>query len=212
MIKRSAFILLIPVVILSGIFFSSSASAQDYYQFLGPPRIVQDRFSPKFGIRYNTRGYDQPHPNWAKKIRKMQKKKVPDWAIDQVLSFPGSTEAIGQWIDERFERVRSQFQACGGTLAQRARTVSPRGLSVTIMDSAFRDPYYNVDVAGVYYPSSREIRVLNIYYQWGGPNKGWLRHAKDLLEWEIGNFFAVETRVQPEPRPAGWPCNAPPLR
>jgi hypothetical protein len=50
---------------------------------------------------------------------------------------------------------------------------------------------------------------MNIYYIWSGPNAGWLRHARDLIKWEIGNFFAAEVRVRPEPRPDGWPCNAP---
>jgi hypothetical protein len=39
-----------------------------------------------------------------------------------------------------------------------------------------------------------------------------LRHARDLLKWEMGNFFGVESRIMPEPRATGWPCNAPPLK
>jgi len=54
--------------------------------------------------------------------------------------------------------------------------------------------------------------VLNIYYTWGGENKGWLRHARDLLKWEMGNFLGAESGIMPEPRPKGWPCNAPALK
>ena len=96
-----------------------------------------------------------------------------------------------------------------GSLSNKARGVSPRSLNIVIMPSAFFEPYHKVDVAGVYYPSTHQIKVLNIYYIWSGPNKGWLRHARDLIKWEIGNYFATEVKVRPEPRPDGWPCNAP---
>lgn len=104
--------------------------------------------------------------------------------------------------------MQAQFQGCG-SLANRAARVSPASLSIMIMPSAFFEPYYRVDVAGVYYPSTHEIKVLNIYYIWSGPNAGWLRQARDLIKWEMGNFFATELGVQAEPRPDGWPCTAP---
>lgn len=206
MVNRSRLLgLALPLLIC----LSGSASAQGYHQFLGSPRTVPDQFSPRFGIRYNTQGYDEPQVNWTKKIKKWQKKGVPDWAIDQIISYPGSDDAIGKWIDDSFAKTRAEFARCGGSLADRANRVSPNGLSVLIMPTAFYEPYWKINVAGVYYPSMRQIRVLNIYYMWRGPNKGWLRHARDLIQWEVENFFAVETKVQPEPRPAGWPCTAP---
>ena len=177
--------------------------------FLGDPRPVADKFSPRFGIRYNTQGYDEPSFNVQQKIKKWSKKKVPGSVIEELLTFPGNSDAIGMWIDNAYEKVQSQFMACGGMLAQRARLVSSKGLTVTIMPTAFYEPYWQVDVAGVYYPKTHEIKVLNIYYIWGGENQGWLRHARDLIEWEMGNYFAIETKVQAEPRPTGWPCTAP---
>ena len=76
------------------------------------------------------------------------------------------------------------------------------------MSTAIYEPYYGIDVAGVYYPGSREIKVLNIYYIWSGKYNGWLRHSRDLIEWEMGSFFSTEVAVQAEPRPNGWPCTA----
>jgi hypothetical protein len=194
------------------VFCVSSARAQGYYQFLGEPRQVPDRYSPKYGIRYNTQGYDDPAINPNKRRTKLQKKRVPDDTIDEILSFPGSPDAIGDWIDDSFEYARNQFTECGGPMAGEANQVNPRKLYVIIMPSAFYEPYYKVDVAGVYYPSTHQIRVLNIYYTWSGANAGWLRQAHDLLKWEMGNFMGSELKVQPEPRPDGWPCNAPPLQ
>jgi hypothetical protein len=200
---RSSIIILTFVLSL---FYAGSAKAQGYYEFLGSPRSVADRFSPRYGIRYNTQGYEEPEINWKKRERKLTNKGVPQYAINEMMQFPGGSDAIGEWIDRAFDEVQLQFANCP-SLAARALSVSPRRLYITIMPSAFFEPYFKVDVAGVYYPSTHEIKVLNIYYTLNGPNAGWLRHARDLLKWEMGNFFATELGVQAEPRPEGWPCN-----
>ncbi len=204
MVRRSLFILALMSLILLG----GSAKAQGYFEFLGSARVVPDKFSPRYGIRYNTQGFEEPDLNWKKKGPKLARKGVPDFAINEMMKFPGGPDAIGEWIDEAFADVQTQFLKCG-SLVSRASGVSPHSLYVVIMPSAFFEPYYKVDVAGVYYPSTHQIKVLNIYYIWSGPNAGWLRHARDLIKWEIGNFFATEVRVQAEPRSDGWPCNAP---
>ncbi len=187
----------------------AAAEAQDTHQFLGPPREVPDRFTDKHHIRYNTQGYDDPHAKWNKKIRTWQEHDVPESIIEQILAFPGSSDAIGQWIDDAFDQTLAQFTACGGKLAARASRVSDTDLSVIIMPSAFLEPYYNVLVAGAYYPTPKQIKVLNIYYTWEGANKGWLREAREMLVYEMANYFAVACRIQPEPRTAAWPCDAP---
>ncbi|HSE37067.1 MAG TPA: hypothetical protein VLG74_07180 [Blastocatellia bacterium] len=203
MVKRSMFVL----AFVSLMHLSGSAEAQGYFQFLGSPQAVPDKFSPRFGIRYNTQGYDDPGLNWKKRAAKLARKGVPEFAISEMREFPGRPDAIGDWIDTAFDEVQTQFLKCN-SMSSRAGRVSPRSLYVTIMPSAFFEPYYKVDVAGAYYPSTHHIKVLNIYYIWSGPNAGWLRHARDLIKWEIGNYFATELGVQPEPRPEGWPCNA----
>jgi len=202
--RRSVFILAVMTLISC----AGSAKAQGYYEFLGAPKVVPDKFSPRHGIRYNTQGYDQPDVNWTKRARKLERRGVPAFAVAEMMQFPGNPDTIGEWIDQAYDEVQAQFMKCG-SLGSRASQVSPYGLYVIIMPSAFFEPYYKVDVAGVYYPSTRQIKVLNIYYTWDGPYVGWLRHARDLIKWELGNFFATELRVQAEPRPEGWPCNAP---
>jgi hypothetical protein len=203
MVRRSVFILAFVSLVLLG----DSVKAQGYYEFLGSPRAVADKFSPRFGIRYNTQGFDEPEINWKKREKRLAKKGVPEFAVAEMKLFPGGPDAIGDWIDEAFADVQTQFSKCA-SLSNRAGLVSPRSLYVTIMSSAFFEPYWKIDVAGAYYPSTHQIKVLNIYYIWSGPNVGWLRHARDLIKWEIGNYFATELKVQAEPRPSGWPCNA----
>ena len=187
----------------------STAEAQGTHQFLGPPRQVPDQFTAKHGIRYNTQGYDEPQAKWKKKVRAWRENDVPDSIIENILAFPGSPDAISRWIDDAFDQTLAQFTACGGKLANRARQVSATDVSVLIMPSAFFEPYYKVLVAGAYYPTPKQIKVLNIYYTWEGANKGWLRHARDLLGYEMANYFAVACGIQAEPRSAAWPCDAP---
>jgi hypothetical protein len=194
------------LVVLVSLLNAEPARAQGAFRFLGPPRIVADQYSPRHGIRYNTQGYDHPKLKLQKKIAKLQKKGVPDWAIEQIVGFPGSADTIGDWIDDAFDTVRDQFTGCGGQLAEKASQLSPAGLYVTVMPSAFYEPYFQTMVAAAFYPGTLEIKVLNVYYTWDGANKGWLRHARDLIAWEMGNYFAYTLGVQTEPRPEGWPC------
>ena len=201
---RSVVLCLISVPLLG--ILGGSASAQETFEFLGNARQVPDQFSPRYGIRYNTQGFDQPDVNWPKKILKMQRRGVPNKIIKKIAAFPGSPDAFGTWIDDAFESVRNEFTACGGQLAARANTVSPNLIYITIMPTIWYEPYYQTYAAGAYYPDTNEIRVVNVYYAVTGPQAGWLRLAPDLLEWEIGNYFAVQCQIQPEPRPNGWPC------
>ena len=186
-----------------------SARAQGTFEFLGDARQVPDQVSPRYGIRYNTQGFDQPDVNWRKKIAKLQKRGVPDDIINEIVAFPGSGDAFGSWVDDAFESVRNQLTACGGPLADRANAVAANAIYIRIMPTIWYEPYWKTYAAGAYYPDTNEIKVVNIYYTWGGPQQGWLRHARDLINWEIGNYFAVRCGIQPEPRPDGWPCTAP---
>lgn len=198
------------VLVLTAMFFCvSTAQSQGTHQFLGKPRKVSDQFTAKHGIRYNTKGFDEPRTNWESKIQTWRENQVPEPIIEELLAFPGSPDAIGRWIDDAFDQALAQFTACGGKLAKRARKVSTTDLSVVIMPSAFFEPYYQVLVAGAYYPTPKQIKVLNIYYIWEGQNRGWLRHARDLLVYEMQNYFGVACGIQAEPRTAAWPCDAP---
>ena len=85
MARRSVFILAFVSIVL----FCGSARAQGYYEFLGSARAVPDKFSPRFGIRYNTQGFDEPALNWKKRAAKLAKKGVPESAISEMMLFPG---------------------------------------------------------------------------------------------------------------------------
>ena len=208
MLNRVAWLLLVLVLFAC----AGQAKAQSDHEFLGPARVRADKFTARNEIRYNTQGFDHPKAKWNKKIAKWKSKGVPDSIIEQILAFPGSPDAIDQWIDDAFEQTQSRFADCGGAIADRAKAITGGELYVTIMPSAFFEPFYKVYVAGAFYPDKLEIKVLNIYYTWSGENKGWLRHARELLVYEMENYFAFKSGIQPEPRGEGWPCSAPPFK
>ena len=200
---KRAIILFVPLIALA---LCIQANAQGYYEFLGAPRAVPDQVTQKYSIRHNTQGFDNPIDH---NIKKMEKKGASTFAIQEVLVFPGTPDAFSTWIDDAFDQTMAEFTACGGDLAQKASRVSPQNVYVVIEPSAFFVPEAGYACAGVYYPDRHEIHVLNIYYTWGGQYNGWLRNAKDLLKWEMENYFAMEVGIQPEPRTPHWPADAP---
>jgi len=100
---RPVFLCLIALLLL---IMSVSARAQGTFEFLGDARVVPNQFSPRYGIRYNTQGFDQPHVNWSKKILKMQRRGVPD-AIMRECCISGFDGRVRQ-LDRRCLRISSR--------------------------------------------------------------------------------------------------------
>lgn len=205
-ILKRAILLGLPLI---SILMVPNAYGQGYYRFLGDPVTVPDQTSPRFGIRYNTQGFDNPTVH---RTDKMIKKGAAQCDVDAVENFPGTANAFPQWIDDAYLQTRQEFNACGGALAANLSTVSPKPLYITIEPTGFYVPELGYAVAGAYFPSTHEIKVLNIYYTWSGANNGWLRQSSDLLKWEMENYFATELNIQAEPRTEHWPCDAPPAQ
>ena len=108
------------VLVLCVLLGCTTASGQGYYEFLGPRRSVPDRFTPRFAIRYNTGGFEDPWSNnngeSQKVLKKLRKKGADDAVRELVMNFPGSPlkpggNTIGEWIDTAFENVKTQFVA-----------------------------------------------------------------------------------------------------
>lgn len=182
---------------------AASVSAQSYVEFLGPGYGDQIKYSPKYGISYRDNGFDNPL-NRAKK--QARKRGAPEWVLDEIKTFPSSPDAIGKWIDEAFDQARDSFTKCGGRLAEFASRVTPASLSggVTIEPTIWYEPALNAILAGGYYPDTRSIRVVNIYYG----TTGNYRHARTLLVWEMKNHFGTLAGIQSEPVDSDWPCRA----
>jgi hypothetical protein len=179
------------------------------FRYLGEGQQVPDRRTPVYQIAYNDGGFSEPI-NWAKRSKKLIRKGVPEAVVLKLREAWGDDPApIGDWIDRAWEMTRNAFLACPGSVRDKAERVTPARLTrVVIMPSVFPVPNSTSGyTAGAFYPDSRIIKVVNIY-----PNGDWIRHAKDLLTWECGNFYSLECGIKPEDsdgpggRPAGWPC------
>jgi len=191
-------------VALIFVFSPVLARAQGYTMFVGGARSVPDKVSAQYSIRYNDQGFQRPKTHNTKGL---MKRDVDQAVIDAVNQFPNGR--IGDWIDQAFQQTVAEFEACGGGLATKAKQVSPSKLYVVIEPTIFYVPELGVNAASAYYPDTKLIKSLNIYYIWSGSDAGWLRLAPDLLKWEMGNFVANEVGVQMEPRTPHWPCDAP---
>jgi hypothetical protein len=187
------------------ILLSSSASAikaQNIVKFLGPKQGTEIKYSPKYNIPYNDRGYSEPA---KRKWKEAAKRGAPGYVIDEIKIFPGDPDAIGQWIDEAWDEAIAAFTKCGGGLANFASKMTPSSLKgVSIEPTIWYEPALKSYLAGGYYPDTRSIKVVNIYYG----STGDFRHARLLLKWEMKNHFAFLAGIQSEAYAPDWPCNA----
>lgn len=200
MLKRVVLLIICQLVLLV---YAGAASAQSYFEFLGPAHDEQVKYSPKYGIPYKDHGFDDP---LSRRRKKAKKRGAPWWVLEEISIFPGSPDGIGQWIDEAFDEARASFQKCGGGLADFASRVTPASLSggVSIESTIWYEPALRTILAGGYYPETRSIRVVNIYYGTTGD----YRHARLLLVWEMKNHFGTLAGIQSEPVAPNWPCSA----
>jgi len=196
MLKKAPFLLIIPVLLAC----VETASAQ---KFLGPRYSDEMKFSPKHGIPYWDGGFDDPRKH---KWKVAMERGAPDWVLENIKNFPGSPDAIGQWVDDAWDEAVATFTKCGGPLADFAGRLSPLTLSggVTIVPTIWYEPALNSYLAGGYFPANHSIRVVNVYFGTTGD----YRHARELLKWEIKNHFGTMAGITSEPFASDWPCRA----
>ena len=196
MLKKAPFLLIIPVLLAC----VETASAQ---KFLGPRYSDEMKFSPKHGIPYRDGGFDDPRKH---KWKVAMERGAPESVLDDIKNFPGSPDAIGQWVDDAWDEAVAAFTRCGGPLADFASRLSPFTLSggVEVVPTIWFEPALNSYLAGGYYPATRSIKVVNVYYG----TTGNYRHARQLLKWEIKNHFGTMAGINSEPYASDWPCHA----
>ncbi|HYP27597.1 MAG TPA: hypothetical protein VE262_12840 [Blastocatellia bacterium] len=188
--------------LVTAMLFHETASAQQYLEFLGRPKTGEIKYSPKYNIPYRDNGFNAPK---KRKWKKAANRNAPEWVIEEIKAFPGAPDAIGVWVDEAFDAARASFTKCGGHLAAFAAGVTPGSVTgVTIESTIWYEPALQKILAGGYYPDTRSIRVVNVYYG----STGQYRHARLLLIWEMKNHFAFLAGLQSEPTFPAWPCGA----
>lgn len=199
MLKKISCIFLLSFVSLC----AGPAQGQSYTEYLGRKRPGPTKYSPKYLIPYKDNGFSEPR---RRRWKRAQKLGAPASVINEINAFPGSSDAIGRWIDEAYDEAVASFTRCGGRLAEFASRMTPGTLAggVSIESTVWFEPALQIYVAGAYYPSTRSIRVLNLYYS----TRGDYRHARNLLRWEMKNHFGALAGLRSEPYDPNWPCNA----
>ena len=199
MLKKAPILLVLPVLLVC----VETGSAQKPPKFLGPRYSNELKFSPKHGIPYWDNGFNDP---LKRKWKVAMERGAPDWALEEIKSFPGSPDAIGEWIDDAWDDAVAAFTKCGGPLADFAARLSPTSLSggVTIVPTIWYEAVLQSYLAGGYYPDTRSIKVVNVYYG----STGDYRHARLLLKWEMKNHFGTMAGINSEPFASDWPCRA----
>ena len=200
MITRNARSLLVCAAVC---LLASAASAQTPLEYLGPKYDNTVKLSPKYKIPYRDNGFADPLERRAKKAKK--RGAAPEIG-NEIKLFPGSADAIGQWVDEAWDEAVAAFTKCGGWLADFGGSLSPTSLrgGVEIASTIWYEPSLKSYLAGGYFESTRAIRVVNIYYGTTGD----YRHARLLLRWEMKNHFAFLAGIKSEATTADWPCHA----
>jgi len=173
------------------------ADAQIMRPFLGEPNYsAPDKLTPRYGIRYNARGYDKAK---AKKVTKTARwlerhdmesivPEFQDYANQMALE-----SQIPEWIDSAWDVIKEKWTSCGGTYADAARRFNLRSLYVKVEPVPFYVPEWKLYAAGM--TDGHIIRAVNV---WADVEKGtnWLRKFSDLMEWEIGNALMLSSSIK----------------
>lgn len=197
--RKAQWLLVCAVVCL----LTDAASAQTPLEYLGPKHDDTVKLSPKYKIPYRDNGFADP---LERKAKKAIKRGASSEVAREIRIFPGSPDAIGQWVDEAWDDAVAAFTKCGGRLADFGKSIQPASLTggVEIASTIWYEPSLQSYLAGGYFQATRSIRVVNIYYGTTGD----YRHARLLLRWEMKNHFAFLAGLKSEATTDDWPCHA----
>jgi hypothetical protein len=184
-------------------------TAQGYAQqprmMLGPPDQVPDRFSTRYGIRYNDAGFSDPHPNKIKKsvryiLNQGASQQVADKFSGLAVAMTETPNSFGDAIDRAWEARTADFNACGGIWAQAARDTAPSTLQIKVEATIweYRPGIWvggqTDNLRGLHYIKAVNIYVIGIA---SNPSAADTVDFRAMVEWEIGNALADAAGYHP---------------
>ncbi len=176
-------------------------AAQAQKAFLGGNWPEGTKYTPTYGIPYESNGYEHPPRH---KVGAAINRGASLEVQNLILAYP--EVPISVMIEDGYTQALASFTACGGTLPARARAFNPASIHVTIEPTIWWEPTWQTWFSGGYYPDQRHIRVVNIYYG----TTGMLGYSRSLLVWEFKNAIATDVGISTEPNGSpAWPCDAP---
>ena len=180
----------------------SSPTAQEinWVPFLGPSDLTaRDKFSPRYGIRYNARGFDHGRrkridrktPNYL--IKKGAPHLIEDFQMvgNLIVADAGPSGYIPFEIDLAFEETINRWLACGGSYAGAARRFDPRSLYIQFEDRPFWSSEHGLWANGRTDGQLIEVVIITADRLFSNPKQASLKRFEDLLRWETGNALAL---------------------
>jgi hypothetical protein len=184
---------------------STQAQAIQFWAFLGEGEAnyaIQQ--SPIYNISYQANGFDRPRKNRVRKTIAQMHGRGASHLISDFEDFANQMtkeNAIPRWIDEAYERIIERWSSAGEyklpgakmTCADVVRKFNPSSLLVKVEDVPFQVQGYGPNFYAAGTTDGHMIRVLNINADGfiSDPQHASLRKFDALVEWEIGNSFAL---------------------
>ena len=192
--------LAIPILLLA-----SPEIARGQWRYLGSGDYSQTLSSPKYGIPWQGDFSGVTPHRLSRSEERLTSLSAPSQAGEDLAAYPGAD--VGQWIDDGWDRALKVFTDCGGSVADKARSVEPAGYFVQVQATIWQTAASSTGWAvGETVPSGRLIKVTCFYFSEGLRQEQWL---PTIIGWEQQNHIAIEIGVAGEPGSSPhWPCDA----
>jgi hypothetical protein len=184
---------------------SIQAQAPEFWAFLGECDVNQAvQQTSMYQISYQANGFDKARKNRVRKtIAQMQSRGaahlIPEF--EEFARQMTQENAIPRWIDEAYARIVMRWLSVGDyklpgaslTCAEVARRFNPSSLLVKLEEVPFQVQGYGPNFYAAGTTDGHIIRVLNVNAEGflSSPQQANLRRFDALVEWEIGNSFAL---------------------
>jgi hypothetical protein len=184
---------------------STQAQGVEFWAFLGNCDMNQGvQQTSMYKISYKANGFDQARKNRVRKTIAQMESRGAAHLIPEFQNFANQMtkeNAIPRWIDEAYARTVMRwlsvgdYKLPGATLscAEVASRFTASSLMVNVEEVPFQVPAYGPNFYAAGTTDGHIIRVLNVNADGflSNPQHANLRRFDALVEWEIGNAFAL---------------------
>lgn len=171
---------------------TSTAPAYTGEALLGPATDGPAKRTP-LGIVYYPNGLDAPS---AKRIERsiayLRAQGVQEYQIAQFQTYAQELPTkLPTWIDEAYMTIRARHVACGGKWKANAELIKPASIVIRFTATPFWSEYHKQWTASWVEGKGATMQIKSAVVTLGGLSIGQpdLRFGKDLVRFELGNYF-----------------------
>jgi hypothetical protein len=195
------------IAVFFALIFTASTQAQavEFWAFLGECDMNQTvQQTSMYNISYKANGFDRARKNRVRKTIAQMEARGASHLISGFEEFARQMtkeNAIPRWIDEAYARTVIRWLSVGDyrlpgaklTCAEVAQRFNPSSLLINVEEVPFQVQGYGPNFYAAGTTDGHLIRVLNVNAEGflSDPQHANLRRFDSLVEWEIGNSFAL---------------------